>query len=115
MNIINSERQKSFWISVNMAVMIYRRKDKDYQHPEECILVDIGAGGVCVNSKYQYAENEILCLLIKLENFRTVSLLGQVIHITEIEPAQYRYGILFSQVWDNEQIYLNRILDRMSI
>lgn len=113
MGIKNSDKQEYFRMPVNEPVTIYRRKDKEHQNPEECILVDIGIDGACVKSKYRYAENEILRLRIKLGNYRVMSLLGQVIHITEMEFGQYCCDILFAQVWDDEQTYLNRILNYM--
>lgn len=113
MGIEKSDKRKSFRIPVDLPVIIYRRKDKGYRNPEKGILVDIGVGGACVDSGYRYAENEILSLRIKLGNYRGISLLGQVIRITEMESGQYRYGILFAQVWDSEHIYLSNILNRM--
>lgn len=113
MGLKKSENRKSFRVPVNLPAIIYRRKDKGYQNPERCILVDIGVGGACVKSEYRYAKNEILNLRIKLGNYRGISLLGQVIRITEMEFRQYRYGILFAQVWDSEHIRLSNILSRM--
>lgn len=115
MEMKNPDKRKNFRISMNVPVLVYRWKDQEVQTPEDCILVDISVGGACVNSESRYTKDEILCLRVKLEEDEAMSLLGQIIRTTEAECGSYRYGILFAEVWDEERLHLDHILNRMRI
>lgn len=109
------EKRKSIRIPMNVPVKLYHQKDTDYQNPEECILVDIGVGGACVSSEHVHTEDEILCLRVELDDGQPMFLLGQVLRVDEEESGEYRYGMLFAQVWDDELLRLNSTLENMIV
>lgn len=97
-------------LAVNTPITIFCYEDEHMQLPEECILVDISAGGCCISSEQPYVEGDVLRLRIKLGDYVPMNLLGEVIRVTERGPRDYSYGILFAQLEKGEQDALTRTL-----
>lgn len=108
-----SEKRGSFRVSVDAPVRCYLQEDKERQNPQECTLVTIGVDGACVDSKYRYEKNKILCFQVELENFRPMFLMGQIMRIDKAEAKGYRYDVLFAQIWDDELQQLNHVLKKL--
>ena len=105
-----NDLRDTFRLAVNTPITIFCYEDEHMQLPEECILVDISAGGCCISSEQPYVEGDVLRLRIKLENYVPMNLVGEVIRVTERGPRDYSYGILFAQLEKGEQDALTRTL-----
>ncbi|MCI8423269.1 MAG: hypothetical protein HFF50_07050 [Lawsonibacter sp.] len=103
-------QRHNFRLSVNASVSLFAQSDEHLENPEECLLVDISIGGACVQSEFLHGEGEILRLRCKIEDYTPMVFLGQVIRTSEYAPGQYRYGILFAQLRDEEIESMTRIL-----
>ncbi len=108
-----SGKRGSLRVPMNVPARFYRQEDRDYQNPQECVLVEIGVDGACVDSKYRYEKNKVLCLRVELKNVRSLFLMSQIIRIDETESEAYRYGVLFAQIWDDELQQLKRVLEKL--
>ncbi|MCI8438476.1 MAG: PilZ domain-containing protein [Oscillospiraceae bacterium] len=104
----------SFRIPMNTTAWLYRREDERCQRAENCTLVDVSTGGCCIESEYVHEENEILRIKIKLDDYQPMQFLGQIIRATTY-GKQYRYGILFAQLREDELTSLTRTLYNIQI
>lgn len=107
------DNRRSFRQVMNVPAYLYSQEDRDCQNPEECTLVDISARGACVDSTYIHKKDEILYLQVKLENRQSMFLLGQVIRVSRNKSGQYRCGILFAEIWNDELENLTSILNEL--
>lgn len=105
-----SEHRANFRLRVDAPATMFYPKDRGYDHPEECTLVDISTGGACIESEYLHAEDEVLRLKVKLADYAPMEFLGEVIRVLEIRPGKFRYGFLFAQLNQNELTDLTRTL-----
>ena len=104
----------SFRIPMNTTAWLYRREDERCQRAENCTLVDVSTGGCCIESEYVHEENEILRIKIKLDDYQPMQFLGQIIRANAY-GKQYRYGILFAQLREDELTSLTRMLYNIQI
>lgn len=105
-----TEHRDNFRLPFTAPVSLYRPTDERLRNPEECTLVNISTGGCCVQSEYVHMEDEVLRIRIKLEDYAPLNFLGQVVRGVEYAPGQYRYGILFAQLTEQEITALNKTL-----
>lgn len=109
------EHRDNFRLPFTAPVSIYRPGDERMRNPEECTLVNISTGGCCVQSEYVHMEDEVLRIRIKLEDYAPLNFLGQVVRVVEHAPRQFRYGILFAQLTEQEITALNKTLYNMQM
>ena len=107
---ILAEHRESFRLLVNAPASLYRQDDEHYRHPEECVLVDLSAGGACIQSEYVHVEDEVLRLRIQLAEYAPLNYMGQIIRCSEQESGQFQYGFLFAQLTEEEISTLNKML-----
>lgn len=108
--VTHPEHREAFRLPLSVPVSLYRRDDEHYKSPEECTLVDISTGGACVQSEYIHSEDEVVRMRVKLDDYTPLSFVGQIVRCTEHAPGQFRYGLLFAQLTEEEITSLNRIL-----
>lgn len=108
--VTHPENREAFRLPLSVPVSLYRHEDEHYKSPEECTLVDISTGGACVQSEYVHAEDEVLRIRVKLDDYTPLSFVGQIVRCMEYAPGQFRYGILFAQLTEEEITSLTRIL-----
>ena len=106
----HSESREAFRLPLSVPVSLYRQDDEHFKSPEECTLVDISTGGACIQSEYIHAEDEVLRIRLKLDDYTPLNFLGQIVRCTEHAPGQFRYGFLFAQLTEEEITSLNKIL-----
>lgn len=104
------EHRQDFRLHVGIPVTMYYQADERLTAPEECILVDISVGGACIESEFLHAEDEVLRLKVKLEDYAPMEFLGEVIRVVEYKPGKFRYGFLFAQLKESELTELTRTL-----
>lgn len=104
------EQRSAFRLPLSVPVSLYRWDDEHYRTPEECVLVDISTGGVCVQSEYIHSEEEVLRIRLKLDDYTPLNFVGQIVRCIEHAPGQFRYGFLFAQLTEEEITSLNKIL-----
>lgn len=109
----HAEHRAAFRLPLSVPVSLYRWDDEHYKTPEECMLVDISTGGACVQSEYIHAEDEVLRIRLKLDDYTPLNFVGQVVRCIEHMPGQFRYGFLFAQLTEEEITSLNKILFNM--
>ena len=102
--------RKSFRLPINGTASVFREDDERFSRPESCVLVDISTGGACIESEYVHAEEEVVVLRFKLEDYPTMTFKGQIIRGAEHKDSRYRYGILFAQLTRDELTNLTRTL-----
>lgn len=102
--------RKSFRLPINGTASIFREDDERFARPEQCVLIDISTGGACIESEYVHAEEEVVFLRFKLEDYPTMTFKGQIIRGAEHKNERYRYGILFAQLTRDELTNLTRTL-----
>lgn len=102
--------RKTFRLPVNGTAELFRPDDERFSRPERCVLIDISTGGACIESEYVHAEDEVVILRFKLEEYPTMTFKGQIIRSNEQKNDHYRYGILFAQLTRDEQTSLTRTL-----
>nr|WP_326127628.1 PilZ domain-containing protein [uncultured Oscillibacter sp.] len=107
------EHRAAFRLPLSVPVSLYRWDDEHYKTPEECMLVDISTGGACVQSEYIHAEDEVLRIRLKLDDYTPLNFVGQIVRCVEHMPGQFRYGFLFAQLTEEEITSLNKILFNM--
>lgn len=107
---IHPENRDNFRLPFTAPVSLYRPDDERLRNPEECTLVNISTGGCCVQSEYIHVEDEVLRVRVKLEDYAPLNFLGQVVRGVEHSPGQFRYGILFAQLTEQEITALNKTL-----
>lgn len=106
----HTEHRDNFRLPFTTPVSLYRLSDEKMRNPEECTLVNISTGGCCVQSEYVHVEDEVLRIRVKLEDYAPLNFLGQVVRGIEHAPGQFRYGILFAQLTEQEITALNKTL-----
>ena len=106
----HSENRDTFRLPFTAPVSLYHKEDDHYKNPEDCQLVNISTGGCCVQSEYIHMEDEVLRIRVKLEDYAPLNFLGQVVRCVEHAPGQFRYGILFAQLTEQEITTLNKTL-----
>lgn len=109
----HAEHRAAFRLPLSVPVSLYRWDDEHYKTPEECMLVDISTGGACVQSEYIHAEDEVLRIRLKLDDYTPLNFVGQIVRCVEHMPGQFRYGFLFAQLTEEEITSLNKILFNM--
>lgn len=100
----------NFRLAVNTPISIYSYADERMLRPEECTLVDISVGGCCISSEYLHGEGEVLRLKIKLKDYATMNLVGEIIRVTEHKRNDIRCGILFAELTKDENEALTKML-----
>lgn len=104
------EHRDNFRLPFTTPVSLYRSDDERQRNPEECTLVNISTGGCCVQSEYIHAEDEVLRIRVKLEEYAPLNFVGQVVRCVEHAPGVFWYGILFAQLTEQEITALNKTL-----
>ena len=108
---VHENQRDTFRLAVNnVPISIYYFNDERFERPEECKLVDISTGGCCFTSEYLHGEGEVLRLKIKLEDYVAMDFIGEVIRVVECGPNEFRCGILFAQLTEQEINSLNNTL-----
>lgn len=106
----HTENRDSFRLPINVPVSLFRKDDEKFKNPEACVLIDISAGGACVQSEYVHMEDEVLRIRVQLEEYSPLTFLGQIVRCEDEGQGKFRYGILFAQLTEAESTNLNRIL-----
>ncbi len=106
----HSELRSDFRLVVNEPASLYAQEDTHLQHPEECSLVNISAGGACIQSEFLHGEDEVLWLKIRLKNYAPMTFLGQVVRTSEPRPGVFQYGFLFAQLDEQASKNLTKML-----
>jgi len=106
----HSEHRNNFRLFMSAPVTLYYEEDEHFQNPENCELVNISAGGACVQSEYIHGDGEILRLKVQIDDYTPMTFLCQVIRVDEPKPNIFRYGLLFAQLTDQETSALTRML-----
>lgn len=109
------EQRHNFRLQINVPAALYYQTDENCENPEECVLVDISTGGACLESEYLHAEDEVLRLKVKLEDYSPMEFLGEIIRVTEYKPGKFRYAFLFAQLKENELTELTRTLYNVQV
>ena len=104
------ETRESFRLPMRTSAELFYMTDDSRSNPEECTLVDISTGGACIESEYLHAEDEVLRLKIKLEDYLPMEFVGEIIRVVEFRPGKFRYGFLFAQLRESERTDLTRTL-----
>lgn len=102
--------RKNFRLPINGTASIFREDDERFSRPEQCLLVDLSIGGACIESEYVHAEEEVVLLRFKLDDYPTMTFKGQIIRGAEHKDNRYRYGVLFAQLTREELTNLTRTL-----
>lgn len=105
-----NEQRYNFRLTLNCPASLYYQSDEQCKNPEECTLVDISTGGACIETEFLHAEDEILRLKVKIEEYKPMLFIGQIIRVTEFTPGKNRCGFLFAQLQETEQTELTRTL-----
>lgn len=105
----------NFRLPVNTPASMFRPEDEHFQRPEPCELIDVSIGGACVETEYIHAENEVVQLRFKLQDYPTMTFLGQIVRGIEFSSGRYRYGVLFAKLREDEQTALTRTIYNIQI
>ena len=109
------ETRDNFRLALHTAAELYYMSDDKRSNPEECILVDISTGGACLESEYLHAEDEVLRLKVKLQDYIPMEFVGEIIRVLEYGPGRFRYGFLFAQLKETERVELTRTLYNIQV
>ena len=109
------ETRDSFRLMMRSPAELYYMSDDKRSNPEDCILVDISTGGACLESEYLHAEDEVLRLKVKLEDYVPMEFVGEIIRVVEFQPRKFRYGFLFAQLKEAERTDLTRTLYNLQV
>lgn len=109
------ELRHDFRLHMGIPVTMYYQADEQLSAPEECTLVDISVGGACIESEFLHAEDEVLRLKVKLEDYAPMEFLGEIIRVVEYTPGKFRYGFLFAQLKETELTELTRTLYNIQV
>ena len=109
------ETRENFRLVLRSPAELYYMSDNNHSNPEDCILVDISTGGACLESEYLHAEDEVLRLKVKLEDYVPMEFVGEIIRVVELESRRFRYGFLFAQLSESERTDLTRTLYNLQI
>ncbi len=106
----HSELRTDFRLVISAPAALYTQEDILHQNPEECSLVNISAGGACIQSEFLHGENEVLQLKVQLMNYASMTFLGQVVRASEPAPGVFQYGFLFAELDDCMSKSLTKML-----
>ena len=109
------ETRDNFRLILHTSAELYYMSDSSRSNPEECTLVDISIGGACLESEYLHAEDEVLRLKVKLEDYVPMEFVGEIIRVVEYGPGRFRYGFLFAQLQESERVDLTRTLYNLQV
>ena len=109
------ESRENFRLMARLPAELYYMSDDKRTNPEDCTLVDISAGGACLESEYLHAEDEVLRLKVKLEDYVPMEFVGEIIRVLEYRPRRFRYGFLFAQLKESERAELTRTLYNIQV
>lgn len=109
------ETRENFRLSLHTPAELYYMSDDKRSNPENCTLVDISTGGACLESEYLHAEDEVLRLKVKLEDYVPMEFVGEIIRVVEYGPGRFRYGFLFAQLKEAERVDLTRTLYNLQV
>lgn len=109
------ESRENFRLMMRTGAELYYMSDDNRSNPEECTLVDISTGGACLESEYLHAEDEVLRLKVKLEEYVPMEFVGEIIRAVEYKPGRFRYGFLFAQLKESERTDLTRTLYNLQV
>lgn len=109
------ETRENFRLEMRTSAELYYMSDDNRSNPEECTLVDISAGGACLESEYLHAVDEVLRLKVKLEEYVPMEFVGEIIRAVEYKPGKFRYGFLFAQLQETERTELTRTLYNLQV
>lgn len=109
------ESRENFRLMMRSPAELFYMTDENRTNPEECTLVDISIGGACLESEYLHAEDEVLRLKIKLEDYIPMEYVGEIIRVEEYAPRKFRYGFLFAQLNETERTELTRTLYNLQV
>ena len=109
------ETRDSFRLPMRTTAELFYMTDDNRSNPEECTLVDISTGGACIESEYLHAEDEVLRLKVKLEDYLPMEFVGEIIRVVEYKPGKFRYGFLFAQLQESERTDLTRTLYNLQV
>jgi len=112
---VHENHRSSFRLKVDAPISIYYYNDERCERPERCTLLDISTGGCCFMSQYLHGEGEVLRLKIKLEDYVAMDFVGEVIRVDECAPNQFRCGVLFAQLKQEEINALTKTLFNMQL
>ena len=109
------EARENFRLLMRSPAELYYMTDDKRTNPEDCALVNISAGGACLESEYIHAEDEVLRLKVKLGEYVPMEFVGEIIRVVEFEPGRFRYGFLFAQLKESERMDLTRTLYNIQV
>ena len=109
------EARENFRLMLRTSAELYYMSDDKRSNPEDCTLVDISTGGACLESEYLHAEDEVLRLKVKLEDYVPMEFVGEIIRVLEYRPGRFRYGFLFAQLRESERTELTRTLYNLQV
>ena len=109
------ETRESFRLPMRTEAELFYMSDDKLSNPEDCVLVDISTGGACLESEYLHAEDEVLRLRVKLEDYVPMEFVGEIIRVVEYRPGKFRYGFLFAQLRESERTDLTRTLYNLQV
>ena len=109
------ETREGFRLTMRSPAELFYMSDEKRSNPEDCTLVDISTGGACLESEYLHAEDEVLRLKVKLEDYVPMEFVGEIIRVLEYTPGRFRYGFLFAQLKESERTDLTRTLYNLQV
>ena len=109
------ETRENFRLMLRTSAELYYMSDHNQSNPEKCTLLDISTGGACLESEYLHAEDEVLRLKVKLEDYLPMEFVGEIIRVVEYGPGRFRYGFLFAQLQESERVDLTRTLYNLQV
>ena len=109
------ESRENFRLMLHTPAELYYMSDDKRTNPEDCTLVNISTGGACLESEYLHAEDEVLRLKVKLQDYVPMEFVGEIIRVLEYEPGRFRYGFLFAQLRESERVELTRTLYNLQV
>ena len=109
------ESRENFRLQMHAPAEMYYMSDNSRSNPEDCVVLDISTGGACLESEYLHAEDEVLRLKVKLEDYVPMEFVGEIIRVFEIRPGRFRYGFLFAQLKESERTELTRTLYNLQV
>lgn len=111
----HENQRDAFRLVVNAPVSVYSYDDERMTRPEKCTLIDISVGGCCISSEYLHGEGEVLRIKVKLEDYVDLNLVGEVIRVMERGRDDFRCGILFAQLTNEEHRALTQMLFNLQV
>lgn len=99
---VPEDLRDTFRLMVNAPIFVFDHADEHMKLPKACTLMDISTSGCCILSRDFHQEGEVLRLRIKLEDYRAIDLVGEIIRVTECGDGGFCCGILFAQLKKEE-------------